>query len=296
MVVQIPPGDDPAAAVARIRSLFASDAVDAVAVGVSRIHTGIERISAAYREAEEALSYRMALGDRRVIDIDDVQKGPQIDRGQVLRLHDDVVKNLMVRNLTAAEDRLAALRSYLIAESASDEYVFLVFIELANRVSRLVYDLGFEMTEILNVSNFEVIQDLRRADGIEDLSRRLGAFMKSVADRLAVLTDVRHEAVLEESIRYVHEHYQENFGLEQAAERAGLSSAYFSKLFREKTGSSFVEYLTNTRVEEAKRLLRSGDLKISDIGVRVGYPNPSYFIRVFTKKTGVSPQRYRDAQ
>lgn len=294
-VIQVAAGEDPAAAVARVRGSI-SAVIGNDSAGVSRIHTGIERIADAYREAKEALSYRMALADRRVIDIDDLKKGNRVDRGQVLRYHDEIVKFLTVRNLTAAKDRLAALKSYLIEESASDEYVFLVFIELVNRISRLVFDLGFEMIEIVGVSNYEIIQDLRQAEGIDDLSNRLNAFMQSIAERLGELTAVRHDAVLDESIRFVREHYQENFGLEQAAERAGLSSAYFSRLFREKTGSSFVEYLTNVRVEEAKRLLRSSDLKISEIGVRVGYPNPSYFIRVFTKKTGVSPQRYKDAR
>ncbi len=63
--------------------------------------------------------------------------------------------------------------------------------------------------------------------------------------------------------------------------------------FKTATGSTLIEYLQNLRVEEAKRLLESGTVPVDEISFEAGYEDPSFFRRLFKRRTGLSPSQYR---
>ena len=92
---------------------------------------------------------------------------------------------------------------------------------------------------------------------------------------------------------YILTHYSDPLTLENVAQTAHISPYYFSKLFKQNTGSNFVEYLTGIRIEKAKELLTSQELSIKDICFAVGYKDPGYFCRIFKKITGRTPKEYR---
>ena len=73
-----------------------------------------------------------------------------------------------------------------------------------------------------------------------------------------------------------------------------MSPYYFSKLFKAETGTTFVEYLTNLRMERAQELLKDEGLSIKEICASVGYADPNYFSRTFKKNVGVTPTVYRE--
>ena len=95
------------------------------------------------------------------------------------------------------------------------------------------------------------------------------------------------------AIQFIQENYSRPLKLADAAEKAGLSSAYFSTVFKKETGKSFSEYLTDLRVERAKELLGDRDVRISEVCEIVGYPDPNYFSKIFRKAVGMSPEKYR---
>jgi YesN/AraC family two-component response regulator len=68
----------------------------------------------------------------------------------------------------------------------------------------------------------------------------------------------------------------------------------FSILFKKYTGSSPIEYVTKLRMDRAKHLLMNSTMPISCIAEEVGYADPLYFIRMFTRKTGVPPKKFRN--
>jgi len=72
-----------------------------------------------------------------------------------------------------------------------------------------------------------------------------------------------------------------------------MSPCYFSVMFKKETGQNFINYLTNIRIEKAKELLRSTNLKSYEIAYQVGYDNPTYFSTVFKKLTGMTPLDYK---
>ena len=101
--------------------------------------------------------------------------------------------------------------------------------------------------------------------------------------------------VIREIQLFICQHYAENISLNFLAEQFYLHPNYLSRLFKEKTGHNFVEYLTEVRMEKVKELLLSSDKKIIEICDMAGYDNPRYFSKVFKQYTGMTPREYRDS-
>ncbi|SDY02882.1 two-component system, response regulator YesN [Evansella caseinilytica] len=92
---------------------------------------------------------------------------------------------------------------------------------------------------------------------------------------------------------YLADHYNKTLTLEEVADVVQLSPQYFSKVFKSRAGSSFIDYLTELRVEKAKELIRTNEKSVKEICFEVGYKDPNYFSRVFKKYTGFSPSEFR---
>lgn len=105
----------------------------------------------------------------------------------------------------------------------------------------------------------------------------------------------RYGSVITDAKRYIGEHYGlSEFSLNMIAAHIGISPSYFSSIFKQETGQSFVEYLTKVRIEKACELLRCTTLRTSEIGEKVGYNDPHYFSATFKKVMGTSPKEYKN--
>ena len=93
-------------------------------------------------------------------------------------------------------------------------------------------------------------------------------------------------------LSYMDEHYADDFTLDEAADFVGFSKYHFTRLFREYTGTTFLDYLTHKRVQAAQSLLAS-DLSVTEICFRTGFNNLTSFSRSFKKYTGMSPSDFR---
>ena len=85
----------------------------------------------------------------------------------------------------------------------------------------------------------------------------------------------------------------EEISLNTVAMRVSMSPSYFSSIFSKEVGKTFVEYLTEVRMNKAKELLMCSAMKTSEIGYEVGYRDPHYFSYIFKKTQGCSPKEYR---
>lgn len=92
---------------------------------------------------------------------------------------------------------------------------------------------------------------------------------------------------------YINNHYSEDITLNSISNQFFISPCYFSRIFKETTGFSFVEYLNGVRLKEAQGLLAKTDMSVSEIGERVGYKSNTHFGRVFKSSIGISPSLYR---
>jgi len=92
---------------------------------------------------------------------------------------------------------------------------------------------------------------------------------------------------------YIEEHLADLQGLEPLAQILNVSPFYLSKLFKEETGETFINYLTSMRLEKAKKMLKDGSMIIKEITADVGYNDQNYFSKLFKQRFGVSPTEYR---
>lgn len=97
---------------------------------------------------------------------------------------------------------------------------------------------------------------------------------------------------LVKAIAFINEHYAEQLQLSSVAKAAQVSSAYLSRLFSEHVMISFIDYLTELRVEKAEKLIRESSMNIKEVAFSVGYQDPNYFSKIFRKATGLPPTLY----
>lgn len=101
---------------------------------------------------------------------------------------------------------------------------------------------------------------------------------------------------VEQSIRYMKRHINKKLSLEMIASNVGLSVSQFSLLFKKKTSRSPLDYLTHLRIQQASNLLDFSTLRINEVASQVGYKDPFYFSRIFSKIMGKSPKVYRNSK
>lgn len=94
---------------------------------------------------------------------------------------------------------------------------------------------------------------------------------------------------IDHTVSYIHKHYAESISLGDLANRAGLTPRYYTEVFKKNVGKSPIEYVTNYRMEQAKKLLIDSDKRLRDVARLVGYEDEFYFSRRFKQQVGVSP-------
>ncbi|WP_053361492.1 response regulator [Bacillus sp. FJAT-27251] len=117
--------------------------------------------------------------------------------------------------------------------------------------------------------------------------------LSSILERIAQWRSTDLNGLLLEAKDYMDRHYSKAISLEEVAEKAGVSSYYLSKLFKERFKITFIDYLTSLRIRKAKDYLLNPSLSLKEIAFDVGYKDPNYFSRVFKKETGLSPSEFR---
>jgi len=105
----------------------------------------------------------------------------------------------------------------------------------------------------------------------------------------------RNAQRIERAIRYIEAHFSQHVDAGDLATAAGLSASQLTRLFREHTGHTPMQYLRRARIEQARRMLADVDLSIKEIAGRCGFDDPYHFSRVFHQVDGLPPTLYREA-
>ena len=103
----------------------------------------------------------------------------------------------------------------------------------------------------------------------------------------------QEEKTIQSITRYLQEHLSEEISLAVLADEFHLNPQYISQLFKNEIGVNFLAYLTNIRMERAKKLLLTTDLSVADISEQSGYGDYRVFTKGFKKAEGVTPSQYR---
>lgn len=120
----------------------------------------------------------------------------------------------------------------------------------------------------------------------------IARWMEDHEEHAYVSNRPKHEKV-SEIVRYINTHYTEPLTIPQISELFYISPYYLSRIFKETTGFTLVEYINNVRVKEAQRLLREKKLKVIQIVELAGFGSVAHFNRIFRDLAGCSPLNYR---
>ena len=92
---------------------------------------------------------------------------------------------------------------------------------------------------------------------------------------------------------WLGEHFRNTNAIKQVVDLSGIAERTLKRRFKTATGTTLINYLQNLRIEEAKRLLESGQMPVDEISAQVSYEDPSFFRRLFKRRTGLTPSQYR---
>jgi len=193
------------------------------------------------------------------------------------------VKNGQVKEM------MTAFHSYftLLCESYHDD---------VKRTKESLWEMWVVLSRMLKDMGVTVDIKKSSATTLQSLSQSAQARLLKIAEEIAHWQAHDLEGVLFQAKTYIESHYDQSISLEDVANQIQLSPYYFSKLFKEHIGMTYIDYLTKVRIERAKVLMRSTSKSQKEICFEVGYRDPNYFSRVFKRWTNMSPTGYRQEE
>lgn len=206
------------------------------------------------------------------------------------------------RRQKSLEKESAMSLAYALSEEDPNAAAFLVeslLGEAAENQSRMEYirmvrNIGDILRQFaeqwkLGISFWEEEKSFDLAGQVKDYF--LGV-LKVMFEQLEIQRESQYSHPVLSSQGFIQEHYSENISIQDIAREAGVSEGHLRKCFRQELGVSVVEYLTNYRIERAKKLMESRNYKISEIYSLVGFTSSQYFSYVFKKIEGITPSEY----
>ncbi|WP_123041373.1 response regulator [Cohnella candidum] len=263
-----------------------------VTFGVGRACLSTEQLPAAYKSALAALDYRFLLGKNRVLGILDMEgKAPSPlpiadwDR----KLASAVKTGSLQDALAIVEEGVATLKASLVPIESCFLHVQKAVLTLMNTVQELSVHLPEDRLDprtMMDVYRFKTLDEIE-----EWLKQAVRLVVSAIADNRSHLTS----AQIRKAVEYIETHFaNEKITLQEICRHVLMSTSYFSLVFKQHTGETFIEYLTGVRVAKAKELLQHTNLKFYEIAEKVGYGDPNYFSILFKKRTGRTPKEYRE--
>lgn len=207
-----------------------------------------------------------------------------------IKLENKLLEELRLRNTEQAGELVKELLEEL-ARCADigilREYAF-QFIAI---LKRTLLQMGTG-TDVLTARG--ILADAGKLEEAEDLLLWCKNSAFSMLELIEPLKQSRDAGKIKKVHEYVRRNLFKDITLEMAAEEAGLSPQYLSRIFKEETGMNFIEYITGKRIQRACELLKNGTGSIREVSSAVGYSDVNYFCRIFKKVTGVTPGQYKD--
>lgn len=270
-----------------------------VTIGISDLAAGLTGLAPAYKQAREAADYKWYLGKNRIITMDSLEGAEP--EGSAIRKFDYELNDALISALKADDEIKAreAVGSIFasMAYTRPDglKYVRNLCMQLVLAVGQLILELGAGEPE-LEAMEAELTEALYQKETLKEMRELIESYLAAVAGRIREKRAGKMANVIERVRAYIEQNYANgSLTVADIGKAVYLSSTYVSLLFKQETGQTVGEYLTQVRVEKAKELLRDPQYKFYDICHAIGYTDPSYFTKLFKKVTGVTPSAYRDS-
>ena len=208
---------------------------------------------------------------------------------------EDIVVNLKISDIKPAIAYVDNLYSHLKANCKTKQELvkdfFLSFIQSVQ--NRLEIQLSFVEYELSESGGVHPSERIKNAASLEELIEAVKDILTRICAFYSQKNPLTEENIIEYAKKFIEDNFDKNISLEQVSKYVHLNPTYFCELFKKNTGVNFVDYKTHLRIENAKELLKTGNLNIDKISSRLGYSDSKYFSKLFKKVTGKTPQDYK---
>ncbi len=265
-----------------------------VSIGLGRKAASAIQLREAYREANFALSYQFYAGGNAVLLYDDVANSDTGLPSYSKDKEQELAMCLLSGNAPKACNVLESIFAELSAGPKLPEPMLLisVYYELASVIVRILLE-KVPYREIEPIERkFRDGQWISVVPHVE-LQQTLLELCKEGCRSIESRQNSETERRIEESIRYIRANLHADLSIGECAKHIHVSANYFVHLFKKVTGRTFVQYVTQERIEKAKTMLAAGH-QVQDIAAAVGYEDRRYFSEVFKKSVGMTPSEYKE--
>lgn len=265
----------------RLQKLFLERRGVFISFGVSDVCEQIMDLHEAYRDAGQAIEYGDSGRENCIYMKQDLQ-----ETNQRLYMPIDFEQNMTECVYVRNYDGIRTLIEDVFRQNQGTPNIYLhsVVVSMCNAYENICKKM--ENTSALSV---DIINHEYRVPVIEE--HLIAAFVGLKGD---MVKETRVEGVRNYVTMYIAENYSDpTISIEMIADDIQLSASYVSTLFKKATGIAFSQYLLQYRIDAAKDLLCNSGEKISVISEKAGFGTYNNFVRMFKKKTGVSPSQYR---
>jgi len=264
---------------------------DKMYISVGSVQQDIMQISQSYSEAGYALEYRMLKKAGTILRYSDLI-GPIEEHG-LLDKNDEkrIFSYLDSCDFDALSSCISDIINSLKNNKNGSKYVYSVCIDIILRINKYM---STNISKDFQDKSFEYIRNMLYKNNIDEIRLVLQDYLNKCHSIIEGSKDVKIGLIINNAKQYIDEHYNERITLGTLSEQVYIHPIYLSKLFKEKIGQNFIDYLTKVRVEHAKEMLKNPSLKICDIAYMVGYESPKHFSKIFKDVVGISPKDYRN--
>ncbi len=256
---------------------------------ISTVNRDLSSLSNAYREALEAMEYRLVFGKQKVILYNDVISR----RGRYK--YDIESKNKLVNNIKTGNFET-------VLESINEIFSEIIYNKdiTVEMVKCFIYDIISTLTKVLDetceagfIEELNLTKKLLYCQTLEEMEKSIVDILKPVCENVNKRKATYH---ISKNIKeFIDENYTDiNMNVAMIGNEFNKAPSYLSKLFKEQTGETLPDYINKTKIAKVKYYLLETNLSILDIADKVGYSNSNVLIRTFKKYEGVTPGKFKE--
>lgn len=262
-------------------------------MGISKMFQSLDEIHIAYSQSSSAYKRRFYQGPNNIIIFsEDNDFSKNIDEKYIDVLVKLLINNIDVGNLKEVKKNIVSIMLN-IKENSTDSTNFKT---IFSNVILKIYEFSKEFKEVeytyLNEDD-KLLFNIEAIDVYKELEEYVLKIFEIIINKTNQIRSARSAKIIEKAKKYILENYSKDISLKSVSEYVFLNATYFSLLFKNETGKNFVDYLVETRVDVAKKLLHQPETKVYEVSKMVGYNETTSFNRAFKRIVGVAPSDYK---
>ncbi|RAV19252.1 helix-turn-helix domain-containing protein [Paenibacillus contaminans] len=260
-----------------------------VSVAISRSYKNYHGIKQAYREATELSAYRILMGPNVTITEQETEPAIAQSGREIVSLQKSILTNLTGGSLNEANGLLSKLAGRIGESVANPETMFGIFDYLLVELDSLLHEYGCELRDIFAEDLHKKLHSLSTLSAVQEWLA--GSVFPSVVAFMDTAQVSRQDKAVQHVLMHVHDGWDAD--LQEIARQYDISVSHLSRLFKEKTGEYFSDYLIRERMMKAQEWLLRTNMPVKEIAERLHYSTVQNFNRTFKQYTGLPPGEYR---